>query len=76
MSDPLFGSHFVTLEGKSLLLALFIVRITFNVIMRQWDSDKADVHSIHFSVGIAIIGEMVSPNFKPKFKAIEHIMKL
>ena len=35
----------------------------------EWDSDKADAHSIHFSVGIAIIGEMVS-------KAIEHIMKL
>ena len=42
----------------------------------EWDSDKADVHSVHFSVGIAIIGEIVSPNFKPKFKAIEHIMKL
>jgi hypothetical protein len=41
----------------------------------EWDSDKADVHSVHFSVGIAIIGEIVSPNFKPKFKAIEHIMK-
>ena len=41
-----------------------------------WDSDKADVHSVHFSVGIAIIGEIVSPNIKPKFKAIEHIMKL
>jgi hypothetical protein len=42
----------------------------------EWDSDKADVHSIHFSVGITIIGEMVSPNVKPKFKAREHIMKL
>ena len=38
----------------------------------EWDSDKADVHSVHFSVGIAIIGEIVSPNIKPKFKAIEH----
>jgi hypothetical protein len=42
----------------------------------EWDSDKADVHSIHFSVGITIIGEMVAPNVKPKFKAREHIMKL
>ena len=42
----------------------------------EWDSDKADVHSIHISVGIAIIGETVSPSFKPKFKAIEHIMKV
>ena len=42
----------------------------------EWGSDKTDVHSMHFAVGIAFIGEIASPNFKPKFKTIEHIMKL
>jgi hypothetical protein len=41
----------------------------------EWGSDKTDVHSMHFAVGIAFIGEIASPNFKPKFKTIEHIMK-
>jgi len=31
----IIGSHFVALEGKSLLIALVIVRITLNVIVRQ-----------------------------------------
>jgi len=31
----IIGSHFVPLEGKLLLIALVIVRITPNVIMRQ-----------------------------------------
>jgi len=31
----IIGSHFVSLEGKSLLIALVIVRITLNVIVRQ-----------------------------------------
>jgi len=31
----IIGSHFVPLEGKFLLIALVIVRITLNVIGRQ-----------------------------------------
>ena len=31
----IIGSHFVPLEGKFLLIALIIVRITLNVIVRQ-----------------------------------------
>jgi hypothetical protein len=31
----IIGSHFVPLEGKFLLIALVIVRITLNVIVRQ-----------------------------------------
>ena len=31
----IIGSHFVTLEGKFLLIALVIVRITSNVIVHQ-----------------------------------------
>jgi hypothetical protein len=31
----IIGSHFVSLEGKFLLIALYIVRITLNVIVRQ-----------------------------------------
>ena len=31
----IIGSHFVPLEGKLLLIALVIVRITLNVIVRQ-----------------------------------------
>ena len=31
----IFGSHFVPLEGKFLLIAIVIVRITLNVIVRQ-----------------------------------------
>ena len=31
----IIGSHFVPLEGKSLCIALVIVRITLNVIVRQ-----------------------------------------
>ena len=31
----IIGSHFVPLEGKFLLMALVIVRITLNVIVRQ-----------------------------------------
>jgi hypothetical protein len=31
----IIGSHFVPLEGKYLLLALAIVRITLNMIVRQ-----------------------------------------
>ena len=31
----IIGSHFVPLEGKFLLIALAIVRITLNVIVRQ-----------------------------------------
>jgi hypothetical protein len=31
----IIGSHFVPLEGKVLLIALVIVRITLNVIVRQ-----------------------------------------
>ena len=31
----IIGSHFVPLEGKVLLIALVIVRITSNVIVRQ-----------------------------------------
>ena len=31
----IIGSHFVPLEGKYLLLALAIVRVTLNMIVRQ-----------------------------------------
>jgi hypothetical protein len=31
----IIGSNFVSLEGKCLLIALVIVRITLNVIVRQ-----------------------------------------
>jgi hypothetical protein len=31
----IIGNHFVPLEGKFLLIALVIVRITLNVIVRQ-----------------------------------------
>jgi hypothetical protein len=31
----IIGSHFVPLEGKFLLIALVIARITLNVIVRQ-----------------------------------------
>jgi hypothetical protein len=31
----IIGSHFVPLEGKFLLIALVIVRITLNMIVRQ-----------------------------------------
>jgi len=31
----IIGSHFVLLEGKFLLIALVVVRITLNVIVRQ-----------------------------------------
>jgi hypothetical protein len=31
----IIGSHFVPLEGKVLLIALVLVRITLNVIVRQ-----------------------------------------
>jgi len=31
----IIGSHFVPLEGKFVLIALVIVRITLNVIVRQ-----------------------------------------
>ena len=31
----IIGSHFVSLEGKFLLVALVIVRITLNVIVRK-----------------------------------------
>jgi len=31
----IIGSHFVQLEGKLLFIALVIVRITLNVIVRQ-----------------------------------------
>jgi len=31
----IIGSHFVSLEGKFLLIALVIVRITLNVVVHQ-----------------------------------------
>ena len=40
----IIGSHFVPLEGKFLLIAYVIARITINVIVRQMSAKQRCVH--------------------------------
>jgi hypothetical protein len=43
----IIGSHFVPLEGKYLLVAFAIVRITLNVIVRQMPLMSAKQRCVH-----------------------------